>query len=165
MALNASTTLPYDASRILEVFVDEGFVRHMSEYVGGSLESLTIDGDTAGAFTLTIVRTLPTDRLPDMARKFVGELLSVTQTERWAPPSPDGSRESALEMTVTGAPVKVTAVQRLLSEGTDTVVDLHGTVSSSVPFLGGRIAAAAEPMIGKALNVQAAEARRWLERR
>lgn len=165
MALNASTTLPYDAHTVLGVFTDEGFVRHMSEYVGGTLESLTVDGDTAGAFTLTAVRTMPTTRLPDMARKFVGETLSVTQTEHWEAPAADGSRQASLEMTVAGVPLNVSAVQRLIAQGTDTVVDLQGNVTSSIPFLGGKIAGAAEPMIGKALNVQAVEARKWLESR
>ncbi len=165
MALNASTTLPYDTATVLGVFTDEGFVRHMSEYVGGSLESLTLDGDTAGAFTLTAVRTMPTHRLPDMARKFVGETLSVTQTEHWDAPAADGSRRATLQMTVAGVPLNVAAVQRLIAQGTDTVVDLQGNVTSSIPFLGGKIAGAAEPMIGKALNVQAVEARKWLESR
>ena len=43
------------------------------------------------------------------------------------------------------------------------MIDLQGTVTSSIPFLGGKIAGAAEPMIGKALSVQAVEARKWLE--
>ncbi|MFC3298658.1 DUF2505 domain-containing protein [Arthrobacter agilis] len=163
MALNASTTLPYDAATVLGVFTDEGFVRHMSEYVGGTLESLTVDGDTSGAFTVTAVRTMPTRRLPDMARKFVGETLSVTQTEEWSAPAADGSREATVRMTVANVPLTVAAVQRLISQGDSTVVDLQGNVTSSIPFLGGKIAGAAEPMIGKALNVQATEARAWLE--
>jgi hypothetical protein len=68
-------------------------------------------------------------------------------------------------MTVAGVPLNVSAVQRLIAQGTDTVVDLQGNVTSSIPFLGGKIAGAAEPMIGKALNVQAVEARKWLESR
>ncbi|MHA7282243.1 DUF2505 domain-containing protein [Arthrobacter sp. TMS2-4] len=165
MALNASTTLPYDTGTVLGVLTDAAFVRHMSEYVGGSLESLVVDGDTSGPFTLTAVRTMPSDKLPDMARKLVGETLSVTQTEQWSAPSADGSREAKLEMTVAGVPLNVAAVQRLITQGTDTVVDLQGTVTSTIPFLGSKIAGAAEPMIGKALNVQAVEARKWLENR
>lgn len=165
MALNASTTLPYSVDAVLGVFTDEGFVRHMSEYVGGSLESLTVDGDTSDAFTLTAVRTMPTDKLPDMARKFVGATLSVTQTEHWSAPLADGSRQADLSMTVANVPLTVAAVQRLVPQGDQTVVDLQGTVSSSIPFMGGKIAGAAEPMIGKALNVQATEARTWLENR
>ena len=55
------------------------------------------------------------------------------------------------------------AVQRLVSEGGSTRVELEGDVTSSVPFLGGKIADAAEPMVGKALNLQSQQAQAWLE--
>lgn len=165
MALNASTTLPYDAATLTGVFTDEAFLKHVSEKVGGTLKSVTVDGDTSAAFTLTAVRTLPTKRLPEMARKFVGESLTVTQTEHWTAPATDGSRTAKVTMTVAGVPVTVDAEQRLVAAGADTRVDLTGTVSSSIPFMGSKIASAAEPMIGKALNLQATEARKWLESR
>lgn len=165
MALNASTTLPYDTATLTGVFTDEAFLKHVSEKVGGTLKSVTVDGDTSAAFTLTAVRTLPTKRLPEMARKFVGESLTVTQTEHWTAPATDGSRTAKVTMTVAGVPVTVDAEQRLVAAGTDTRVDLTGTVSSSIPFMGSKIASAAEPMIGKALNLQATEARKWLESR
>ncbi|GAB3538243.1 hypothetical protein GCM10027403_24170 [Arthrobacter tecti] len=165
MALSASTTLPYDVATVTDVFTDEAFLKHTSEHVGGDLLSLTVDGDTAGAFTLTAVRTLPTTRLPEMARKFVGETLTVTQTEHWAAPAADGTREAKVAMSVSGVPVNVDAVQRLVAEGTSTRVDVAGNVSSSIPFMGSKIADAAEPMIGKALNIQASQAKSWLENR
>ncbi|GAA1119985.1 DUF2505 domain-containing protein [Arthrobacter flavus] len=165
MALNASTTLPYDAATVTGVFTDEAFLKHVSEHVGGTLKSVTVDGDTAAAFTLTAVRTLPTKRLPEMARKFVGESLTVTQTEQWAAPLPDGSRVAKITMTVAGVPLTVDAEQRLVAADAVTRVELNGTVSSSIPFMGSKIASAAEPMIGKALNLQASEASKWLERR
>ena len=71
MALSASTTLPHSVDRVAAVFVDEDFLRHTSELVGGSLESFTIDGDPAGAFSTTTVRTLPTTRLPDIALSLI----------------------------------------------------------------------------------------------
>ncbi|MBT8161150.1 MULTISPECIES: DUF2505 domain-containing protein [Arthrobacter] len=163
MALTASTTLPYAVGRVTATFIDEDFLRHTSEYVGGTLESFTIDGDVAGAFTTTTVRTLPTTRLPEIARKFVGESLTVTQTEKWDAPTADGSRTSHIALKVSGAPLDVTAVQRLVAEDGNTRVELEGTVSSSVPFLGGKIADAAEPMVGKALKIQAQQAESWLE--
>ena len=161
MALSASTTLPYSVQTVTDVFTDEAFLKHTSEHVGGELKSLTVDGDTSAAFTLTAVRTLPTTRLPDFARKFVGETITVTQTENWAAPLPDGSREAKVTMKVSGAPVTVDAVQRLIAEGTSTRVDLEGNVTSSIPFMGAKIADAAEPFIGKALTVQAAQATCW----
>lgn len=163
MALSASTTLPHGVDKVAEVFVNEDFQRHTSEFVGGSLESFTVDGDVAGAFSTTSVRTLPTTRLPEIARKFVGETLKVTQVENWDAPAADGSRRSNISLKIAGAPIDVTAVQRLVADGGSTRVELEGNVTSSVPFLGGKIAEAAEPMVGKALNIQSQQAQSWLE--
>ncbi|MFS0715902.1 DUF2505 domain-containing protein [Arthrobacter sp. 1P04PC] len=163
MALSASTTLPHTVESVTAVFANEDFLRHTSELVGGTLESFAVDGDPAGAFNTTTVRTIPTTRMPDIARKFVGESLKVTQLESWGAPAADGSRESNISLKVAGAPLDVNAVQRLVAEGGSTRIELEGTVSSSVPFLGGKIADAAEPMVGKALNIQATQAQAWLE--
>ncbi|WP_026820265.1 DUF2505 domain-containing protein [Arthrobacter castelli] len=162
MALSASTNLPADPQRVAEIFTDEAFVRHVSEKVGGSLESLTVDGDVAGAFTLTAVRSLPANKLPDLAKKFVSGKLTVTQTEKWEPAATDGARTANISLKVSGVPVDATAVQRLVPVDEGTRVELEGNVTSSIPFLGGKIADAAEPKVGKALNVQATEARSWL---
>lgn len=164
MALSASTNLPADPQRVTEVFTDREFVRHVSEKVGGTLESLTVDGDIAGAFKVVAVRSVPATRLPDLAKKFVGQKLTVTQTEQWQAPAADGSRHADVSLKVSGAPVDATAVQRLIAVPEGTRVELEGNVTSSIPFLGGKIAAAAEPMVGKALNVQAQEARTWLDK-
>lgn len=163
MALSASTNLPHSVDRVTAVFVNEDFLRHTSELVGGTLESFAVDGDTAGAFSTTTVRTIPTTRMPDMARKFVGESLTVTQLDSWDAPAADGSRLSTIVLKVSGAPLDVNAVQRLVADGGSTRIELEGTVTSSVPFLGGKIAEAAEPMVGKALNIQSTQAQAWLE--
>jgi hypothetical protein len=163
MALSASTTLPHSVDRVAAVFANEDFQRHTSELVGGTLESFKVDGDVAGAFSTTSVRTLPTTRLPEIARKFVGESLTVTQLEAWEAPAADGSRQSNISLKISGAPLDVSAVQRLIADGSSTRVELEGSVTSSVPFLGGKIADAAEPMVGKALNIQSEQAQAWLE--
>lgn len=163
MALNATTTLPHPVPSVAAVLANEDFQRHVSQLVGGSLESFTVDGDVAGAFSATTVRTLPTTRLPEIARKFVGEHLKVTQVESWSAPGADGSRQSDISVKIAGAPVDVSAVQRLVAEAGGTRVELEGAVTSSVPFLGGKIADAAEPMVAKALNLQAKQVQAWLE--
>lgn len=163
MALSASTSLPHTVDKVAAVFVNEDFQRHTSELVGGTLESFTVDGDVAGAFSTNSVRTLPTTRLPEIARKFVGERLTVNQVENWEAPAADGSRSSKITLKISGAPINVTAEQRLVADGSNTRVELEGNVTSSVPFLGGKIAAAAEPMVGKALNIQSQQAQAWLE--
>lgn len=163
MALSASTTLPAPVQRVTDVFTDEDFVRDTAARVGGELKSYEVSGPTTGAFSTKTVRTLPTDRLPEMARKFVGATLTVTSQEQWSAPAVDGSRQADITLSVTGAPLNVTAVQRLVPQGEGCLVELTGEVTSSIPFLGAKIAAVAEPVVGRALNVQATMATAWLE--
>jgi hypothetical protein len=162
MALSASTTLPYSIAQVTDTFTSEEFLRHISELVGGNLVSVELDGSVDGAFNLTVVRKLPTTRLPEIARKVVGESLTVTQTENWQAPAADGTRTADVQVKVAGAPVDAKAVQKLVAEGTSTRVDLTGEVTSGIPFLGGKIAAAAEPVLAKALNLQATQAEAWI---
>src|SRR6476659_6500885 len=98
MALSATTTLPHPVDSVAAVLVNEDFQRHVSQLVGGELESFKVDGDVAGAFSTTSVRTLPTTRLPEIARKFVGDSLTVTQLETWEAPAADGSRQSNISL-------------------------------------------------------------------
>lgn len=163
MALAASTTLSATAQRVTDVFANEDFVKHVSHKVGGELKSFASDGVTTGAFTTKTVRTLPTTRMPDIAQKFLGASLTLTQEESWSAPASDGARTNVIKLTVAGAPVNINATQRLLPSGESTVVELAGEVTSSIPFLGAKIAAAAEPVIGRALNLQATLAQEWLD--
>ncbi|MFC8302268.1 DUF2505 domain-containing protein [Specibacter sp. NPDC057265] len=162
MALSAATTLQAPAQSVTDVFANEGFIKHVSETVGGELKSFTISGPTTGAFTTTTVRTLPTTRMPDIAKKVLGATLTVTQNESWSAPAADGSRTNTIKLAVAGAPVDVKAEQKLRADGSTTVVELSGQVTSGVPFLGAKIASAAEPVIGRALNLQATLAQEWL---
>ena len=162
MALAASTTLSAPAQSVTDVFTNADFVKHVSEQVGGELKSFTISGPTTAAFTTQTVRTLPTTRMPDIVKNFIGTTLTVTQNESWSAPASDGSRTNTIKLTVAKAPVDVTALQKLTVAGGSTVVELSGTVTSAVPFLGAKIASAAEPVIGRALNLQATLAQEWL---
>lgn len=118
----------------------------------------------AAAFTLTTVRSLPTDRAPEIARKFVGQTVEVTQVESWSAPAADGSRDATLKVTVGSLPVSVAGSESLRASAEGSALGLEATVSSSIPFVGGKIAAAAEPFISKALALQATSVSSWIER-
>ncbi len=49
-------------------------------------------------------RQLPSDGLPDMARSFVGDHLTVIEVLDWGGPGPDGSRASLVDIHIKGAP-------------------------------------------------------------
>ncbi|GAA3328824.1 DUF2505 domain-containing protein [Paeniglutamicibacter sulfureus] len=164
MALNATTDLTHAPDAIIATLADRDFAEHLTGLVGGSLKSFDISGDTAAAFTLTTVRTLPTDRAPEMARKFVGQTVEVTQVESWSAPAADGSREATLKLTVGSLPVSVAGTESLRATESGSALGVEATVSSSIPFVGGKIASAAEPFISKALSLQGAKVSAWIER-
>ncbi|NYE96584.1 hypothetical protein FHU41_002834 [Psychromicrobium silvestre] len=163
MALSTSASLSAGVEQVVELFSSEDFVRQVSEAAGGTLESFTLTGDRAAAFSTVSVRSMPTDRLPELAKKFVGARLNVQQQEQWSAPAADGSREVQISAKISGAPVEAKAVQRIVAEGASTRIELEGTVTSSIPLFGNKIVQAAEPALAKALNLQVSEARKVLE--
>lgn len=164
MALNASTQIAHPAANVIATLSDRGFAEHLTSLANGTLKDFTVSGDTAGAFTLTTVRSMPTDRVPDIARKFVGAAIEVTQVEQWSAPDASGSRSATVKINVAGVPVSVSGSEKLVAQGETTEFSIEGKVSSSIPFIGGKLASAAEPYLSKALNLQASQVNTWLSK-
>ena len=164
MALNASTQIAHPADQVIATLADRGFAEHLTSLANGTLQDFTVSGDTSGAFTLTTVRAMPTDRVPDIARKFVGASIQVTQVEQWSAPDAAGNRSASVKIDVAGVPVSVSGSEKLTAQGDTTEFAIEGKVSSSIPFIGGKLASAAEPYLGKALNLQASQVNAWLSK-
>lgn len=162
MALNASTQMPHSPQEVISTLTDRGFAEHLTTLAKGTLTDFSVTGDVSGAFTLVTVRALPTDRVPDMAKKFVGSSVQVTQTEKWSAPDAAGSRNASVDIAVAGVPVSVSGSETLSATGEGSTFAIDAKVASSIPFIGGKIASAAEPYLGKALNMQAAQVNAWL---
>lgn len=162
MAVTATTTVPAPVHRVVETFADEAFIKHVCDRAGAALESVEVTGDRAAAFTVTTVRAMAADRLPDAAKRFVGASVRLTQTDAYEAPAADGSRTVRSEIKVAALPVSGSATQTLSAQGDATRVDVDCVVEANIPFVGKKVAAAAEPYVGKALSLQAREAQAWL---
>lgn len=109
----------------------------------------TADVATTGdRTTITTERVLPTDGLPDVARSFVGESLTVVEVQTWAPPAADGSRTADLNLHVKGAPMTLRGTIRLSRTAAGSVHEVDGDLKAGVPLIGGRLEkAAADPLM------------------
>ena len=165
MPVNTSTTVQAPLDTVLRTFVDEAFIRHVSERAGAQLNSVEVSGDTNTAFTVTTERTMSADNLPDMVKKFVKGAVKLTQVDTYDAPAADGSRAVRTEVKASGLPVGANATQSLRPSGDSTVIDVSGDVFANIPLVGKKIAAAAEPYIGKALTLQARSAEAWINQR
>lgn len=165
MAVTASTTVPAPLDQVVVTFTDEEFIRHVTHRAGATLDSVEVAGDVEAQFAVTTVRTMAADRLPEMARKFVGSSVQLTQVDTYHTADADGIRIVRTEISVGALPVSGSATQTLTPQGGSTDVHVHCVVKANIPFVGKMVAEAAEPFIGKALSLQSQEAEAWLASR
>ena len=85
----------------------------------------------------------------------------MTQVDTVSAPAADGSRTVSTEVKVNGVPVSAQATQHLIPEGDKTRLDVNGEVSCSIPLVGKKIAASAEPQVGRVLKVLGTSAEKW----
>lgn len=164
MAMKESHTINASIDRVIEAFTSEDFARHVAQKAGVEFQSLSVDGETSGPFTVTTVRGVGADKVPSVAQKFVGNGVKLTQVDEYSAPKENGSRSVETKIDVAGLPVSATAHQELKSEGEKTSVDVEGEVKANIPLVGKKISAAAEPYIGKALSLQSTTAEAWIKK-
>lgn len=163
MAISENVVVNAPLEKVVAAFASEDFARFVSERLGISLEGFSAEGDTAGAFNATSTRGVPAERVPDMAKKFVSKGLSLTQVDTVSAPAADGARTVTSEIKAGGVPISANATQTLTAEGETIKVAVTGEVNSSIPFVGGKIAKAAEPFAGKALTKVARSLEEWIQ--
>ena len=126
----------------------------------GSLET-TAEVSEAGDGSVTIVstRVLPAE-VPDVARKFVGETISATETQVWSSAAADGSRTAQVEVEFSG-PLGFTGTLSLHPAGHGTEVVTEGKFKASVPFVGGTIESEAAKQTERYLGAEERVAAEW----
>ena len=127
----------------------------------------TYSVDIGGGPSAERVRTerqLPSDTLPDVAKSFVGEHLTIIEVIDWAGPGADGSREAVVDIHVKGAPLTIKGTLRLLASGSGTTEVIDADLKANVPLIGGRLEKAAAGPISTAIEIEAGLLREWLAR-
>ena len=103
----------------------------------------------SGADTIVRVqREMPSDDVPDIARKFVGQTLTVVQTETWHPANADGSRDADVQGEIANTPVTLKGTARITLSGSETVQSIDLDVRVAVPLIGKKI----EPFVVGAIR-------------
>ena len=109
-------------------------------------------------------RQLPSDSLPDMARSFVGDHLTIIEVLDWSSPGPDGSRSSLVDIHIKGAPLTLKGTVRLEPSGSKTIEVIEAQLKANVPLIGGKLERAAADPINAAIRIEIELLREWLAR-
>ena len=104
--------------------------------------------ESGGDTVVRVQREMPSDDVPDIARKFVGQTLTVAQTETWHPAKPDGSRDADVKGEITNTPVSLKGTATIRSDSSRTVQTIELDVKVAVPLIGRRI----EPFVVDAIR-------------
>ena len=115
------------------------------------------DGDSA---TITVERVMPAD-VPDAIRKFLGETIKVTQTERWGSAHSDGTRHADIEVHIAGQPASMQGRSVLRGDSASTLT-VEGDVRVKIPLLGRKIEPEVAKAITAALRIEERSARDYL---
>jgi hypothetical protein len=104
--------------------------------------------ESGGDTVVKVQREMPSDDVPDIARKFVGQTLTVVQTETWHPAKPDGSREADVRGEIANTPVTLKGTAGINAQGAGAVQAIELDVKVAVPLIGKKI----EPFVVDAIR-------------
>ena len=162
MQLRADIRYDADPERVFAMLIDPGFQEAKCVATGAIEHSVAVSEHDDGGATIVSRRSMPTDRVPDFVRSFLGTTLDLTETQVWSAAGEDGSRTGSLTVQIQGAPVKFTASTALAAEGAGTHQPIEGDLKASVPLIGGKIEQSAEPAVSAAIRVEQRTGTSWL---
>jgi hypothetical protein len=147
MKLHESFDYPADADAVYGLITDAGFREDSTISGGGTDVKVTVEPDGEGA-TVTIVRTMPNDGMPDAMKKLAGASVTIKQVERWSAPDANGARKAKIKLSIIGQPAGMEGTASITPDGKGSAFSVSGDVKVNVPFLGRKI----EPMVAKAIT-------------
>ena len=165
MKLRETLHLPLPARAAAAMYADAQYTAIRRDTLGATDASSHVDGDPSGAFTVTSELSLPTDRVPDIVRPFVGSSVTVREVQTWSAPGEDGSRTGTMRLDVVGTPAGLTATLRLRTADQErSEVEIDGDLVAEVPLLGPRIEKAAVPYVSTVLRAEERSAATYRDR-
>lgn len=145
MKIRETFSYPAGVEAVFALISDEKFRIGAAEKTGGLNVSATVKA-AKDATTVILQRTQPAT-VPDFVKKFIGDAVTVKQTEEWSAPDADGTRKATLTMKVAGQPAGFHGTATLKNDGKGAEFAVSGEVKVSVPFVGKKV----EPVIAKAV--------------
>lgn len=134
--INLEHKFAKSVAKVWAMYGDRAFFEQKYKETGGTnIEVLDYKTSDKG-FSITVRYDAKSDApVPDFAKKFMGERVSVTQTDSW-----DAATKTGKIITeIKGMPVKVTAEMKLEAAGKGAVNKMVWTFSSGIPLLGGKL--------------------------
>ena len=157
-----TVAFPSPPEVIAAAMLDERYLATHCQLSGALDYSVSASGDPDTGGKSQTRRVLPTDRVPDFARRLTGSRLIIVETVAWWAAPEDGEHTGTVDLRLDSAPVRFLAELRLSPEGDGTRGRIVGEVTARVPLVGGRIERALLPAIRAGFDIQPRAVAEWL---
>jgi len=152
--------MTYDAppAAVRAMVGDPAFREEVCEEQGSLRHDVTIDAD-AEQMTVRIELVQPTQGVPSVAKKFVGDETDVVQEETW-----HDATSADLEVTIPGKPGSLVGGIRLEADGDGTRQVVEGDLKVNIPLVGGKLEKIIAELLTSAIRAEERTGKRWLAR-
>ncbi|WP_405056251.1 DUF2505 domain-containing protein [Kribbella sp. NBC_01505] len=147
MELKLSASYDATPEEVFAVVTDKTFREQACEKTNALSYDVQVS-QSGGDTIVKVTREMPSDDVPDIARKFVGGTLTVVQTETWHPAAADGSRKAEVAGEITNTPVSLKGTADITPGGAQTTQGITLDVKVAVPLIGKKI----EPFVVDAIR-------------
>lgn len=165
--MNVTTQIDYPGASVADVLglaLDPKFRAAVCDATMAIDHQVDISVGDLGAAAVTVNRTMPAE-VPDFVRRFVGETISLVQSEAWQPDDGSGTRRADLTVSIVGQPATMTGTIVVQETSTGVSETVSGVLKVSVPFIGGKIEAEIAKGIVAAARQEQETGRAWLAAR
>lgn len=164
MATTMDEVQHYDAApdEVFAMLSDAAFIERKCLASGCIEAGAEVTAEDDGSVTLVSRRVLPA-KLPSFAKRFVGETVTLIETQRWS--APDETSRSAADFVVDfgNNPITFHGAIELVPDGSGTHVEYTGRIRCTVPLIGGKIEGVALEWITRYVNKEQRLGTAWLQ--
>lgn len=166
MKLRETLTLPLSAAAAAAMYADPQYTEIRRTTLKATKAESSVQGDPSGSFTVRTELSMPTDRVPDMVRPFVGSAVTIHETQSWSAPEADGGRRGTMTLEVAGTPAGLKGTMRLVpGDESTSSLEIDGDLVAKIPLLGPRLEKAAVPYVSTVLRAEERSARTYAQSR
>ncbi|MEZ5117119.1 MAG: DUF2505 domain-containing protein [Candidatus Nanopelagicales bacterium] len=164
MATDFTWTQRFDAApdTVFAMLSDADYVTAKGRATGALEVEAHVDAGEDGGAQIVSRRVMPAN-LPSFVRRFVGDQLELTETQRWSPPDADGARSATFDIDFGSQPLAFSGTLRLAPDGDESSVHTQGRISASVPLVGRKVEGVAQHWTERFLAKEEQFAATWLD--
>ena len=151
-----------DPATVMAMLRHPDYVREKGERTGSTEVTVDVAEAPDGGVVITSTRTMPAE-VPSYAAPFVGDSITITETQTWTAPAQDGSARAAVTVEF-DSPLAYRGTISLSPVADGVAMSNEGEFKASVPFVGGKVERVAAEMTEKYLAKEATVGAEWLSR-